>query len=491
MRRKIPYTPLATRLSSSARETELRLRNIFSGPKKRPPALFLALVFSACVLCGNLVSFRSAEAASPDEGIHAELWADDPMMESYASIAVPSFLTEGQQELYRRARALYQAMFGGDTIWIDWFYSAADNTPYESVELDGYFYTLAQGRYRQWEDFDAAVRSVFTNAYWDGRNSVGAEDEEPIPIYRDIGGRLGIIDLSRGAGYYYNENFPDEFRLDEQTDNSITFTLIGHYSPVWPRWNETPEERDRRRAEEYEYTLEFPIRMVLTNNGWRFDEFHSPLADEDGPPDEQSVYDGFYTDNASVPDLRTVLLGNLTFTSVDTGMTVDVNHVTDAVTFNPDFTARVARFAFLDLDQDIRRRPDVVLWLETEEGDPALAFIVLHWQGDGKVYGYTFFPRWFDRLKQDGTFSFSSSGADFGVGKLMFTAAGEGVPDDCTTWDLALQERVDDDWDNLTWYLDRVPATQADFEAYYEQYRAKEDAVWYDFTPETVRSVIS
>ena len=65
------------------------------------------------------------------------------MMERYASLAVPSFLTEGQQELYRRARALYQAMFGGDTIWIDWFYLESDNTPYESVELDGYFYTLA------------------------------------------------------------------------------------------------------------------------------------------------------------------------------------------------------------------------------------------------------------------------------------------------------------------------------------------------------------
>ena len=66
MNEKIPYTPLATRLSSSARETELRLRNIFSGPRKRPPALFLALMFSACIFCGNLVSCQNAEAESPD-----------------------------------------------------------------------------------------------------------------------------------------------------------------------------------------------------------------------------------------------------------------------------------------------------------------------------------------------------------------------------------------------------------------------------------------
>ena len=66
MNEKIPYTPLSTRLSGSARETEIRLKQIFSGPKKRPPALFLALVFSACILCGNLVSCQSAEAEAPD-----------------------------------------------------------------------------------------------------------------------------------------------------------------------------------------------------------------------------------------------------------------------------------------------------------------------------------------------------------------------------------------------------------------------------------------
>lgn len=65
MKNTIPRTPFSTPLSGSARETELRLRNIFSGPKKRPPALFLALVFAACLLCGNLVSCNVAEAEPP------------------------------------------------------------------------------------------------------------------------------------------------------------------------------------------------------------------------------------------------------------------------------------------------------------------------------------------------------------------------------------------------------------------------------------------
>ncbi len=62
MKEKIPRTPFSTPLSGSAREVELRLKNIFSGPKKRPPALFLALVFAMCIFCGNLVSCQVAEA---------------------------------------------------------------------------------------------------------------------------------------------------------------------------------------------------------------------------------------------------------------------------------------------------------------------------------------------------------------------------------------------------------------------------------------------
>ena len=37
MKEQMPRTPFSTPLSGSAREVELRLKNIFSGPKKRPP----------------------------------------------------------------------------------------------------------------------------------------------------------------------------------------------------------------------------------------------------------------------------------------------------------------------------------------------------------------------------------------------------------------------------------------------------------------------
>ncbi len=68
MKNCMPRTPFSTPLSGSARETEIRIRNIMSGPKKRPPVLFLALVFSVCIFCGNLVSCQVKETEAPDTG---------------------------------------------------------------------------------------------------------------------------------------------------------------------------------------------------------------------------------------------------------------------------------------------------------------------------------------------------------------------------------------------------------------------------------------
>ena len=63
MNQSVPRTPLSTHLSRSARETEIRIRNIMSGPKKRPPIPLMALLALLILLCGNLVAFRPWPAA--------------------------------------------------------------------------------------------------------------------------------------------------------------------------------------------------------------------------------------------------------------------------------------------------------------------------------------------------------------------------------------------------------------------------------------------
>ena len=77
MNDKMPRTPFSTGLSRSAKETKIRLQNIFSGPKKRPPVLFLALMCLIALSCGDLVSCQVKEAEAPDAGGSSSL-ADLP-----------------------------------------------------------------------------------------------------------------------------------------------------------------------------------------------------------------------------------------------------------------------------------------------------------------------------------------------------------------------------------------------------------------------------
>ena len=219
-------------------------------------------------------------------GTSLDLSQEPPLTEFSASIAVPDFLTQEQQDLYRRAHCLYQAMFGGDTSGIDYDFPADEAVEWEAHDEDlfvlgDFRYLPASDRYQRWADFDALVHSVFTDDFWDSLNQA----ESDYPIYRDFNGRLGFLELARGSGYWYNDNFPDQFRLEEQTEDAISFTLISPYTECWPREGESYEERDWRLENVVEYTLEFPIRMVLTEDGWRFDVFHSGLADESPQPE--------------------------------------------------------------------------------------------------------------------------------------------------------------------------------------------------------------
>ena len=61
MKQNVPHSPFATRLSGSAREVELRIRNIVQGPKKRPPLWLMVLIILAILSCGGLVSCQPQE----------------------------------------------------------------------------------------------------------------------------------------------------------------------------------------------------------------------------------------------------------------------------------------------------------------------------------------------------------------------------------------------------------------------------------------------
>ena len=79
-----PRTPFSTRLSGSAKETELRLRNIFQWKKKRPPVALFFLTAIMVLLCFGLFSC-----------VPQEVGADDPFPEP--TVSEPS-LNDGPAE---------------------------------------------------------------------------------------------------------------------------------------------------------------------------------------------------------------------------------------------------------------------------------------------------------------------------------------------------------------------------------------------------------
>ena len=64
------------------------------------------------------------------------------------------------------------------------------------------------------------------------------------------------------------EGCPDRYRLVKSDENVLEFMLIAHY------------DRDGWDGEDNEmevFTIEYPIRIVNTDDGWRLDEFHTTV----------------------------------------------------------------------------------------------------------------------------------------------------------------------------------------------------------------------
>ena len=195
------------------------------------------------------------------------------------NVSVPSFLDMDQKWLYQEAYTLYSHIFGANTEEVDTWASPVTLPPAEPVERNGTIYESVNGLFANWEDFEAAALSVFTPAFWEARNTYQVdEDGTPHHIYINVDGRTYYIAAARGSGGL-NDNFPDTFHLPTQTETEISFVLMGHYSEGHLLEGESPEERDARLAANWEEYIGYPMKLVLTENGWRFDGFHVTATD--------------------------------------------------------------------------------------------------------------------------------------------------------------------------------------------------------------------
>lgn len=219
--------------------------------------------------------FRPAGYAwAPAQGVTEHLL---PPLDDSLDIAVPDFLTQEQQELYRNAYNVYYHLFGPDTSMVDYWDESDTHTtitPENMVQSAGPSY-YALGRYARWEDFDAMVHALFTDEFFQSCNDSGGLG----PTYWEADGALCFTWGFPGSVLGSNEHFPDTFELVERTADRICFTVTGHYSNTLPFPDETQEEARQRLASGYEYTLTFPVTLVRTPAGWRVDQFQCTASD--------------------------------------------------------------------------------------------------------------------------------------------------------------------------------------------------------------------
>lgn len=177
-----------------------------------------------------------------------------------------SFLSDDQRQVYELAYGLRYALYGlpDNLLW-------QDSTPQFKQQSDDGVSVRREGNYLLYEnpysDFTDLMQRIFTA---DFIQSLG-------PLYTekfiDLDGHLAtstdsaltcpmMDDLSRTV----MDNCPDTYRLESMTDDTVVFALIAHYDRNWDT-SFTPDKMDV-------YTIEYPIRLVRTADGWRVDEFH-------------------------------------------------------------------------------------------------------------------------------------------------------------------------------------------------------------------------
>lgn len=184
----------------------------------------------------------------------------DPQEESVQEYSDLSFLSEEQRQLYMNA---YDARFGlygmGDNLMRLWNYKIVTDGS-DSVPFVEDHYTLYDVSFNE---FSEKIHRIFTD-------SCLASTDYAIK-FMDYDGKVAVHfslsdDLVGGTTVYALEQYPDTYRSGASTEEKVEFTLISHYDRNG--LVETPLEI---------YTVEYPIRMVNTPDGWRIDEFHTTM----------------------------------------------------------------------------------------------------------------------------------------------------------------------------------------------------------------------
>ncbi len=198
-------------------------------------------------------------------------------------------------------------------------------------------------------------------------------------------------------------------------------------------------------------------------------------------PSEISSEATLATDPAALNAIKEVLQGSVAFFETGIKKTLDINQLNQAVSSDSKVTAKAAKFAVIDLDNDGTK--EAVLWL-TVNGLDDYGSEVLRYQS-GVVYGYLIWSRAFNQLKTDGTFAFSGGASDSGFGAIKFTDQAYSIDK------ITYSESSYDSNNNLivSFFINNKSVTQDKFELAIKKQDEKPDVTWYDFTDDNIITV--
>ncbi len=169
------------------------------------------------------------------------------------------FMNEEQRRLYEQATEAAAWLFG---MTGNLNYTGPNETPQPTDVPDPYY--LYNVTYAS-NFLEKRVLPLFTKEFL-------LRTEFPQKFKQYNGDLLVDRSISRpmpyGTTIQVLEGCPDRYRLVKSDENVLEFMLIAHY------------DRDGWDGEDNEmevFTIEYPIRIVNTDDGWRLDEFHTTV----------------------------------------------------------------------------------------------------------------------------------------------------------------------------------------------------------------------
>ena len=202
-------------------------------------------------------SASSEPTASPDAQSQEASGSSLAENKEYTDL---SFLTEEQQQLYETACEISFGLYGmGSNLMYSWGYRPVSDSE-GNIEIVMEAYELYDVSYNTFSD---QIHQIFTDNCLDGTDYAVK--------FIDYEGSVAVHgwmsdDMVEGTTIQVNEAYPDTYRLVSCSEEEVMFTLISHYDRNG--WNDIEDPIDV-------YTIEYPIRLVNTEAGWRVDEFHT------------------------------------------------------------------------------------------------------------------------------------------------------------------------------------------------------------------------